>query len=364
MIHSKKNAAQERHGFRDRSVLQLFLTTALFFWGPILVFAGDRVFIRYPATNQTLEESQRFEIEVLGEPPPRRVEIRLNGELVRARRKPPFHFTVQWNTQFTNTVAVLAYFPDGHQERVERTYRPIVVDEETEIRAFEIWPFLDQPLAEQQPRVKFDGRSYAPQKVAPAEQTAMDVVILLDVSGSMQYTLPHISEPLLQLIADWRKRGFAVRLVAFDQEPRQIDLDDLAAQGSLESLYRAEPHSAVWDSLATASGLFSQSSRRLIFLISDGVDDGSRHTIQTAETFLKKTGAPLVWLNATDKLLGRLTRLTRRTGGFELTLNESPWQALQRRLDYQIQLIVPEVSFPISLEGVKGRLWYPRWREP
>lgn len=336
----------------------LFLLTVLF---PIL--ATDRIHLSSPTAQTPLENPQEFVVEVLGEEQPRRVDIRLNGKLVRARRKAPFVFQINWNPEFKNTVQIVANFSDGTVEKIERTFEPPRVDVTTEVRAFEIWPFLSKPLGDQQPFVTYAGQRYEPQKVVPANQTPLDLVIVLDISGSMKFSLGRLTAPLRRFMEQRLTAKDQVRFIVFDREPRLLNLDEVKTLPSLETLFRGQSESVVWDSLATASGMFSQKTRRSILLLSDAADDGSRHDRKTAAAFLRSAGVSLVWINVTGRINGKMTRLTRKTGGFELSLQENPWQVLQQRLDNQIQLIVPEVSFPLTLNGLAGRAWYPRWRE-
>ncbi|CAM2009060.1 vWA domain-containing protein [Acanthopleuribacter pedis] len=352
--------ASKSHRRRIHFIIAVLFALTATWWLP----AADRLILRTPAPNTPLENPQDFLVETLGEAQPRRVDIRLNGKLVRARRSAPFQFSINWNPEFQNTIEIVAHFSDGTVEKIERTYEPPRVDVTTEVRAFEIWPFLNKPLGDQQPFVTFAGQRFEPQKVVSAATTPLDLVIVLDISGSMRDLLPGMTAPMKTFIEHQLKAGHQVRLIVFDGEPRLLNLDAVRGLSSLETLFRGQSKSVVWDSLATASGMFSQSTRRLILLISDAMDDGSRHDRNTAATFIRSAGTSLVWFNATGKIFGKMTRLTRRTGGFELSLQERPWQVLQQRLDNQIQLIVPEVSFPLTLNGLAGRVWYPRWQTP
>lgn len=326
--------------------------------------AAERLVLRQPTSRTLLDNPQTFAVEVLGDNQPTRVELRLNGTLVRARRKPPYQFNVNWQPDFTNQVTIAATFPDGTVEKIERTFEPPRVDVTTEVKAFELWPFLSRPLGDQQPSVTYAGKRYQPQKVQSAEKTPLDLVIVLDISGSMRDLLPAMTAPLKALIQRQQAKGHPVRLIVFDSQPRLLNLDEVMALSSLEVLYRGQAQSVVFDSLATASGLFSAGTRRTILLISDAVDDGSRHDPTSAATFMHSAGTNLVWFNATGRILGKMTRLTRQSGGFEINLSDNPWQVLQQRIEQQIHIIVPEVSFPLTLNGLDGRVWYPRRREP
>lgn len=328
------------------------------------LYGADRIVLRQPNSRTVLDNPQTFELDVLGDTQPRRVELRLNGALVRARRKPPFHFNVNWQPEFTNQITITATFPDGTVEKIERTFEPPRVDVTTEVKAFELWPYLSQPLGDQQPTVTYAGKRYQPQKVQSAEKTPLDLVIVLDISGSMRDLLPAVTAPLKALIKSQQAKGHPVRLIVFDSQPRLLNLDEVQNLSSLALLYRGQAQSVVYDSLATASGLFSAGTRRTILLISDAIDDGSRHDRNTAATFMHSAGCNLVWFNATGRILGKMTRLTRQSGGFEINLSDNPWQVLQQRIKQQIHLIVPEVSFPLTLNGLDGRVWYPRRREP
>ncbi|QTD52587.1 vWA domain-containing protein [Sulfidibacter corallicola] len=316
-----------------------------------------------PAKGDPLDEAQEFVVEVVGPLQPQRMEIFLNGELMRARRQPPFRFTLSWNTRYRNLVAFVAHFDGREPIRLEKTFEQVAADVEAEIQAFQIWPFFERPQSKA-PRVRYQRQTIEPQVFEKADTHRLSLVIALDVSGSMRDELDSLTKPLAEFIAFARKQNYELRFMVFDGTSRLLKIDEVLALPSLADLYRGVAHSTVWDGLATATGLFTPKPRRLLLFISDAADDGSRHSPRSATEFLRRSGAPMIWINLTDRDFGRMYRLARRSGGFELVPEQKPFETLRRRLEYQYHLLAPRAGFPVDLNGSQGSVWYPHWREP
>ena len=323
-----------------------------------LALSAQTLTLQKPLPGQPLDDIQEFVIAVDG-PAPQRVELYLNDRLLKARRKPPFRFEIRWNTRLQNRIRIIARYPSGKTIDLERVFREIKTDFSDELVAFQCFPFLSKPPSGDVV-LESNGRTIKLQTFEPANKFTLDLLIVLDISGSMKHVLPEVSAGFSTFVEACAARNYKTRLILFDQEPRLADLTRLPAD--LADLYRGRGESVVWDSLATALGLFSGSPRRLVLLISDGADDGSRHDHASVETLLFQTGAPLVWLNPTTHAERLLGRAAEKSGGFSFFGDGGdPWSILLKRLSLQYHLLAPDAGWPIRLETGGGQTFYPRW---
>ena len=189
----------------------------------------------------------------------------------------------------------------------------------------------------------------------------MNLVILLDISGSMIGSLEAVT-PGFRMLTEWlEKQKPTPHLVVFDQEPR---LRESGLPTDLAALYKGVARSVIWDAMAAAIELPSQGPRRVILLISDGADDGSQHDSESLGALFKKSGASLIWVNPTKPRNRELSKLAIDSGGFIFAGEPTGfWRALIRRLENQHHLLAPDAAFPIELRVSPGEVWYPRWRD-
>lgn len=336
--------------------LKKALLIQILFWGPWI--AAQSIYLESPRPGAPLENPQQFLVEFSG-PTPSRVEFYLNGNLRVARRQPPFRFEITWNTRFENRVEVIAYYQDETPVRLARRFREIRTDLETSVEAFQCFPFME---AHPDKVELFSGKTLVkPQLFEPANKFILQLVIALDVSGSMRHALPDLSAPMREFLSFCTRQGYQLRFFTFDTKAMLFETDLIPE--NIERFYRAEENSIIWDALATAASLFDVGPRRIILLISDGVDDGSDHDEATVKRYLYETGAVLIWLNPGNLPNRDLARLAGFSGGFSLfSENNDPWPLLTNRLDHQYHLLAPNVGFPISLTVSPGHVWYPSWR--
>jgi hypothetical protein len=345
---------------RNNRIFRALLLQGLFFlsWFGF----GQEVLIRSPRPGEPLDEQQEVVVSVLGAATPIRVELYLNGRLAASREAPPFRFDVRWNTSLENVLRAVAVFENDVAAESELRFSPIRVDVETEVLGFHVFPFLEGPLPAQPPEFSSDAGPFEPQQLVPAEKYQLDLVIALDVSGSMAFSLGEITEGAQAFIRVMEAAGAKVRFVVFDRQPRLAATADVLALESLETLYKTEGKSIIWDTLATASVMFRDSPRRTIILISDGYDDGSKHDDDSVAQLLREANASLIWLNPTRLQNRQLARLAGKSGGFGFyNLSLDTWRLTLLRFSNQLFLLAPDVRFPIDidLDGVDA--WYPRW---
>ena len=320
---------------------------------------SQTVRISEPAKGAPLQETQDFLVDVF-DGNPTRVEFFLNGRLIFARKQPPFHFQVRWNTNYKNRVKVVAFFDEGDPVRVERDFEEIKVDVRQSVEVFQFFPFLEKPEDYGRYRLRANGQDVEPQRFEPATKFPLNLVIALDVSGSMKYFLRDLDAPIREFLQFGREQGFNLKFITFDQRPGLIDPDDLP--DSFLRFYRARQNSVVWDAVATACDLFQGGPRRVILLISDGGDRGSKHTAITAFDYLRNTKSVLLWLSPAELRVKPLQQMVRVSGGFPLPgMAENPWEKLKNHLANQYYLLAPNASFPIEFRVSKGKIWYPRW---
>jgi hypothetical protein len=314
-----------------------------------------------PAADAFLEREQNFSLRFAG-PVPTLVRVFVNGEITLELNQSPFDFKLPLDTSLSNTVRVVASFADGTTQELTRTYFPPQVDQATRIDAFQIFPFLDASYANQKLEFESGRRDLVPEQFGPASEFTLDIVICLDVSGSMRWELDEIKPHLLKMLADLEAQEARIHLIVFDRNPRLLNYQQLPQLDLWERLYQGSAKSAVWDTLATATGFFSNSPRRMIFLISDGMDDGSTHNNETVTPFIRQSGASIVWMNPTNQTPGRVLRLTKDSGGFMLRgTEEEMWLRLATRMQHQMWLLAPSANYPIDLDIDDRDVWFPRW---
>ena len=347
----------------DRRLKKALIFQSLFcLWGLSGSLFGhlfaQSIILQKPRQGQALQDPQEFVLEILGGEPSR-VELYLNGRLLSARTKAPYQFEVRWDTRYRNSVKFVAYFPQSAPVTLSRDFEEIKTDAEQTVEVVQCFPFLAKPL-EDGWRLTAKDVALTPQSFEPAERFVMSLVIVLDISGSMKYSLSALNRPLGSLLDFAAGKKFVTKFLVFDRVPRLIDLEDLPED--VVDLYRGEGRSVVWDAVATATDLFLPGPRRTVLLISDGIDDGSAHSVETVAQYIKSTEASLIWLSPTNLENRALMMLTQLSGGATLySEGRDPWPELQRRLENQYYLLVRGTGFPIRLKVPGDDAWYPRW---
>ena len=328
---------------------------SLFFYSGL---HAQNIFIDAPRPGAPLQDTQEFRISVT-DADAVRVDFYLNNRLIGARTAPPWQFTAAWNTRYENTVRFVARLKDGGTLEVTQAYAEIRADIEASLEVFQFFPFQEEPGSGL--RMESRGVEVQPASFKPAKgRFDLHLVVVLDVSGSMKFSLADLSPGLHALLKYGKTVGWHTRVLLFDNAPRLIDPDSLPA--NLEALYVERARSVVYDALATASQMFPRDPRRIMLLISDGGDDGSTHDGESASLYLKKARTPLVWLTPAKRQNPVLTELAALSGGFVMFSEQgTPFPELARLFDTQYHLLAPDAAFPVELKVRRGRIWYPRW---
>ncbi len=336
-------------GLKKALVFQsLFLFQTLF---------AQNIFIDKPGPKDTLDDTQEFLVSIT-DSRASRVDFYLNERLIQARTKPPWRFTASWNTRVQNKVRFVATLADGTQLQIERTFAELVVDVEEKLEEFQFFPFLEEPGASI--RLRSQGQTITPRTFERADKFPLNLVIALDISGSMKFSLRELTAGVKALLAAANGGNWRTQMLLFDESPRLLDLASMPA--NLEKLYIGRAKSVVWDALATGCQLFPKEQRRVLVLVSDGYDDGSRHDAASVEQYLRRSNASLIWISPSDLQVPNLNRLTEHSGGYTaFTSKGDPWQKLIFLLENQYHLLAPDALFPVELDPSRGQAWYPRW---
>jgi Ca-activated chloride channel homolog len=171
-----------------------------------------------------------------------------------------------------------------------------------------------------------------PQEIAgfETESGALSCAILLDTSGSMAQSLPRVKNSIVKFIDELDPRdtvavyGFNERLAV----RQEFTTDrDMAKRSVLRT--RAEGGTALFDALAQVSlEASARSGKKAIILFTDGDDNLSILTADSAVTRAKKLGIPLYAIasgeaNRSKNLMKVLEKLSQRTGGMSYEVKES-----------------------------------------
>jgi VWFA-related protein len=154
------------------------------------------------------------------------------------------------------------------------------------------------------------------------QSQALSCAILLDTSGSMAEALPRVKNSIVNFIDQLDPQDM-VAIYTFDQRlvTRQEFTTDkgMAKRGVLRT--RAEGGTALFDSLSQVSlETSARSGKKAIVVFTDGDDNSSALTANSAATRAAKLGIPLYAIAAGEATRSRhlraiLNELSQRTGG-------------------------------------------------
>lgn len=329
---------------------------SLFFYS--LCFAQN-IYIDKPLPGDPLEDTQQFKVSIT-DAQATRVDFYLNGRLVQARQKPPWLFRASWNTRYENDVRFEATLENGEKVSVSRKFREIKADVEEALEVFQFFPLVESPGSPVEMRSQ--GEVVKPKRYGPAgDSFPLHLNIILDVSGSMKFSLKELSPAMHELLKHGQEQGWEVRVLLFDNAPKLIHPKDLPL--NLEDLYEENARSVVYDAMATACELFPKGPRRILLLISDGRDDGSMHDGNSAGLYLRKSRASFIWLSPARLKNEVLIKLTDLSGGYTSFLEPGrSWNDMIRLFDTQYHLLAPDAAYPVKLKG-RGKVYYPKWAQ-
>ncbi len=152
----------------------------------------------------------------------------------------------------------------------------------------------------------FESDLERPASVSRLSAGELEVVLLMDTSGSMAGTPLAASKQAAKAFLAAVPTGIRVAVVGFGSQPVLVSpssQDRTAAAAAIDAL-QAQGETALYDAIVAASNQFvnSRSSQRAIVLLSDGGDTTSRATIEVAASSLSGARTSL---HAIELLAGR-----------------------------------------------------------
>lgn len=211
------------------------------------------------------------------------------------------------------------------------------------------------------------------------EKSARDIVLALDISGSMderdftgsdgerQQRLEAVKTVLKQFIAARDSDRMALIVFgtqAFVQAPFTEDLQSLDGFLDQTQVGMAGPNTAIGDAIGLAVRLFeaSQVDERLIILLSDGADTNSRMTPVNAAAIAAERGVVIQAIGVGDPEasgedrvdLAALEGIARRTGGAFFFADDT--EALSQ-IYAQIDAMAPRISEQTSFRPADDLTW-------
>ena len=198
-----------------------------------------------------------------------------------------------------HAIRVVAMLTSG--ERLVATTRTLAVDvaEAVDVQVVQVNASVQDRrgnfvtgLTREQFRVSESGQ---PQKVVHfgGEETPLELVVAMDISGSMEHAIPDLRAGVRQFLASL-KPADRVTLVAFNSDMFVLTTRETAPairERAVDRL-RAFGGTALYDVMIRSIGLLSrQTGRRALIVFSDGDDQSSQATPEQVERTIKSSDA-------------------------------------------------------------------------
>lgn len=218
-------------------------------------------------------------------------------------------------------LALLAV-PAAAAERSEIVVRDPMLDAYPRVR-FEL--VLPSNLLDSSTQPKFsvqeNGRTVDVLEASQPKTDPIDVVLLLDTSGSMKGASMDAAKQAADAFIDELQPGSRAALIGFSDRPRvlaQLSEDRSELKSAIDGL-DAGGETAVYDALSLGAAETSRAKvrRPVIVLLSDGGDTASRVRLDAATRQLKAASAPVlvVALPSAEADFQTLRSVARQTGG-------------------------------------------------
>jgi Ca-activated chloride channel homolog len=269
--------------------------------------------------------------------PPRRrvarVEIYWNETLAATLTTPPWTAKLDARPSGpADYVRAVAHLDDGESLEDVMLVGAAGQVEEVEVNLVEIFAVvLDRegsPVSDLQRgevTVRLGGKEIELERFGMAEDLQLDVGLVIDTSGSMEFLIDDTRQAALRFLADLVRPGDRAFLVDFDTKPRLAQpmtkqvTDLVRALGSL----RAEGNTALYDSIVFSILHFEEGEdRRAVVLLTDGEDYRSRFSAHQAALQARSAGVPIymISLAGMDSLRPALRKtdletIAKQTGG-------------------------------------------------
>lgn len=177
--------------------------------------------------------------------------------------------------------------------------------------------------------VEENGRVVEVAEAASSEVEPIDVVLLIDTSGSMSGESMAAGKGAAQAFIDELEPGSRVAVVSFADKPRVVSPMIEAGEAIRGAVARLEARgeTALYDALALAAQEAGRAevSRPVVVLLSDGGDTVSRVKLDAALKDLKEASAPVlvVALPSAEADFATLRSIARQTGGRFATVGKA-----------------------------------------
>ena len=294
--------------------------------------AGNRFRIRLaePLKGKRYESSllARAEVESPEGEGVERVELYLNETRVATLYQPPYvHPIVLPRGESVAYVRAVAYLKDGNStESVVFVNAPENL-EEVNVDLVELYTTVlgrdghpvTSGLAAKDFAVTEDGAKQQIVRCDRVTELPIHAAVMLDVSASMQSSLPKAQEAALRFLEGSVRPKDRAAIITFNDHPNLAvkftrDLQTLA--GGLAGL-KAERGTALYDSLIFSFYTFNGlKGRRALLLLSDGKDEGSRFTWGESLEFARRAGVTIYAIGLGDDVdRKKLEKISEETGG-------------------------------------------------
>lgn len=155
-----------------------------------------------------------------------------------------------------------------------------------------------------------------------AENIPLELVVAVDVSGSMTKAMPTVKEAVRKFLTKLRPQD-VVTVLGFNDNVFVIARPAVSLENRLKTLDRLRPWggTSLYDAMLKAlAQMGPQAGRRVIVVFTDGEDLNSRVPLETAERGLETSDAVLYAIGQgrapqTESLRKVLVRLSDKTGG-------------------------------------------------
>jgi Ca-activated chloride channel family protein len=210
--------------------------------------------------------------------------------------------------------------------------------------------------------------------------------LVIDTSGSMEKTLPEVQRVVLGFLHDLLRPVDRAFVMAFSDRPALLEgfTSDFGALERAMISLRADRATAFYD--ATIYGLFQFSGvrgRKALILLTDGEDNASKNTFETALDYAQRSGATLYTIGVDLPMTqvrarSHLSRLAHVTGGEAFFLGRRDslgpvYDQINRELRTQYQIVYTsnattpteefrKITVKVSRPGVEVRTiagYYP-----
>jgi Ca-activated chloride channel family protein len=258
-----------------------------------------------------------------------RVSFFADGKLVCALEQPPF--VCNWDSGpllNSHVIRVVAALRDGR--RVVKTIRTknANVAERVDVHAVQVSVLVRDRggnfvsgLKAKDFRLREDG---VPQQITAVadEDAPLDVVMALDISGSMTDAIPDLKQAARLFLSALRERD-AVTVLGFNDNIFTVSRRETNPATRARSLDRLAPWggTALYDVISRGLSLLNTTvGRKGLVIFSDGDDQSSRGTAENAERDLQASDAPMYAVGLgrgahEDNLKKLLSHLAEMSGG-------------------------------------------------